>query len=307
MDKKVSVVSACYNGENYISRFLESILNQTFSEIQLIVVDDGSTDNTLSILNGYATKFAEKGIEYIILAQENGGQAKALNTGFVYANGEYITWPDTDDFLYDDSLMQRVRFLEEHPEFGMVLSNGDEYTEDGKEKIYSCVVEKKQADNLLDCVLDMTAMFNNNGYLVRSEILWSVYPEKKIYENRAGQNIQILLPLGVACKCGYLSTSLYGRTIRTDSHSKQQKDFKNRTSQINDIYYHTITALNKRQSYVAARYALHDLYLQATYAIAKGTKREEFAELRTIKKLAIKYYIKLIFHLMKARLWRKQK
>lgn len=304
--KKVSIVSACYNGENYISRFLEAILTQGYPSIQLIVVDDGSSDKTLDILNDYVPKFEEKGIEYIVLTQGNGGQAKALNKGFPYADGEYITWPDTDDFLYSDSLLKRVQFLDTHHEYGMVLSNGDEYDEKTMCKIRTDVVKENHASALLDNVLDMTAIFNNNGYLVRSEVLWKLYPEKKIYENRAGQNIQLLLPLAMECRCGHISTSLYGRVIRNDSHSKQQKNFENRTTQINDIYYHTIATLKKGQSYAATRYGLHDLYLHATHAISYGLDEKEVDELRTIKKLATRYCFKLFVHRIIAWLRRKE-
>ncbi len=305
MEGKVSIVSACYNGENYVSRFLEAILNQTYSAIQLIVVDDGSQDNTLEILRSFTTRFVQKNMEYIVLSQKNGGQASALNYGFQYVDGDYITWPDSDDFLYEDSVEKRVSFLEKHPEFGMVLSSGDEYTAECDKKIRENVVSRRQAENLMDCMTDMTAMFNNNGYLVRSSILWEIYPQRKIYENRAGQNIQLLLPLSTTCRCGYFPQSLYGRTIRGNSHSKQQTDIIKRMNQINDIYYHTIAGMHQKRSYVAARYALYDLYSKSIEVDIEQEKRETVKQLHLICRTSIRYCIKLFLRRIKLMVWRK--
>lgn len=262
MDKLVSIISPCYNGEQYIDKFLEAVLRQTYEHIQLIVVDDGSTDKTLEILEKYKDRFADRNIEYIILTKENGGQASAVNVGLRHVTGEYVTWPDSDDFLYEKSIEKRVAFLEQNREYDMVLSNGDEYDILSLEKMRSNVVSEKQAEKLLDCVLDMTAMFNNNGYLVRTQKLWQVYPEKRIHESRAGQNIQLLLPLASVCKCGFIDEPLYGRTIRKDSHSKMQTDFQLRRNQLDDVYFHTIAEMTEKQAYCAVRYGLCDLYSQ---------------------------------------------
>lgn len=95
MKGKVSIIIAAYNIENYIARCMESVVNQTFQNIEIIVVNDGSTDGTLKILN----KFKESDNRIKIITQENNGVMEARNTGFNYATGEYILFVDGDDWL----------------------------------------------------------------------------------------------------------------------------------------------------------------------------------------------------------------
>lgn len=95
MKGKVSIIIVAYNIENYIERCMESVVNQSFKNIEIIVVNDGSTDGTLKILN----KFKESDNRIKIITQENNGVMEARNTGFNYATGEYILFVDGDDWL----------------------------------------------------------------------------------------------------------------------------------------------------------------------------------------------------------------
>ena len=91
----VSVLIPAYNAEKTINRCLDSILCQTFQDIELIIVNDGSTDNTLSILLNYA----EKDKRIIIYNQPNQGVSAARNTGLRNASGDYILYVDSDDWI----------------------------------------------------------------------------------------------------------------------------------------------------------------------------------------------------------------
>ncbi|SFL66609.1 Glycosyltransferase involved in cell wall bisynthesis [Methanobrevibacter olleyae] len=92
---KVSVIVPVYNVEKYLKECLDSIINQTLKDIEIICIDDGSTDNSLSILESYA----EKDDRIKIISQENQGQGVARNTGLDNAVGNYIYFIDSDDFL----------------------------------------------------------------------------------------------------------------------------------------------------------------------------------------------------------------
>src|SRR5215510_7816825 len=94
----VSVIMPAYNGERFIKQAIESVFAQTYPNWELIVVDDGSTDNTVQIISS----FADSRIVYI--HQENRGQAAALNHGLGIARGKYITTLDVDDWLTPNSL-----------------------------------------------------------------------------------------------------------------------------------------------------------------------------------------------------------
>lgn len=92
---KVSIVVAAYNVEKYIERCLDSLIDQTLKDIEIICVNDGSTDNTLEILNSYAKKDSR----ITVLSQENAKQGAARNRGIDIAKGEFITYVDADDWI----------------------------------------------------------------------------------------------------------------------------------------------------------------------------------------------------------------
>ena len=93
---KVSVIVPVYNVENYISKCLDSLVNQTLKDIEIIVVNDGSPDNSDKIIREFLNKYPDK-IKYYI--KENGGLSDARNFGLQYATGEYIAFLDSDDYV----------------------------------------------------------------------------------------------------------------------------------------------------------------------------------------------------------------
>lgn len=94
--KKISVIIPAYNVEKYIRRCLDSLVGQTYENMEMIVVNDGSTDRTGELIHEYAARFPEKVFVY---DRENGGQAEARNFGLTKATGEYIGFVDSDDFV----------------------------------------------------------------------------------------------------------------------------------------------------------------------------------------------------------------
>lgn len=96
MGIKVSVILPAYNTEKYVAKSLESLINQTMSEIEIIAVDDGSTDNTLEILRDYEDKYPDK---LKVFHKGNGGQSSARNLALEKTTGEYIAFVDSDDFI----------------------------------------------------------------------------------------------------------------------------------------------------------------------------------------------------------------
>lgn len=97
---KVSIIVAAYNIEDYIKRCMDSIVNQTFEEIEIIVVNDGSTDNTLKIIEGFANNDAR----IKIIDKQNEGLIEARKSGLNIANGEYILFLDGDDWLHIEAI-----------------------------------------------------------------------------------------------------------------------------------------------------------------------------------------------------------
>ena len=118
----VSIITPCYNGEEFVGRFLDSVLVQTYTNIELIIINDGSTDKTEEIILSYQEKMKDRGIKFIYFYQENKGQASALNHGLRIFKGDYLTWPDSDDILHENHIIRKVQFLERNIEIGLVIS-----------------------------------------------------------------------------------------------------------------------------------------------------------------------------------------
>ncbi len=95
---KVSVIIPCYNIERYVRQCLDSVCGQTMSDLEIICINDGSTDSTLEILNEYAARDAR----VRVISQDNAGLSAARNTGLKYAAGDFVAFLDSDDFVASD-------------------------------------------------------------------------------------------------------------------------------------------------------------------------------------------------------------
>src|SRR5690242_1980969 len=123
---KVTVLMPAYNAGKYIAEAIESVLQQTFTDFKLLIIDDGSTDNTEEIIRS----FSDKRIH--LIHQSHHGIAAALNKGLSKAASEYIARFDADDICFPERLMQQVAFLDEHPEVIIIGSDAEYISEDGE-------------------------------------------------------------------------------------------------------------------------------------------------------------------------------
>lgn len=133
----VSVIIPTYNSQNSVCRAIDSCLNQTYKDIEIIVIDDGSTDNTKEILQKYSD---EPRLKYAY--QENQERSAARNHGLNIAKGDFIQFLDSDDVIYKDKLEKQVDFLYHNQTYIMVYC-GSEY-KDENNKVISTLEKKYQ-------------------------------------------------------------------------------------------------------------------------------------------------------------------
>jgi glycosyltransferase involved in cell wall biosynthesis len=111
----VSVIIPAHNAERYIASAIDSVLSQTYSPVECIVVDDGSTDGTASLVKNYGNRVC-------YLFQQNAERSTARNNGIAHGSGEYISFLDADDYLAQEKISEQVAYLEAHPEYDVVYS-----------------------------------------------------------------------------------------------------------------------------------------------------------------------------------------
>lgn len=127
----VSIILPTYNGGRFIARAVESVLAQDFQDFELLVIDDGSTDDTVALIAPFITKDARV---RIIRNPQNFGLQKTLNVGLQQAKGEYIARIDDDDvWALADKLAKQVAFLDSHPDYALVGTGVVVMDENGKE------------------------------------------------------------------------------------------------------------------------------------------------------------------------------
>jgi len=145
---KVSIVIPVYNGKNYLQEAIDSALAQTYKNIEIIVVNDGSNDggDTENIARSYGGK-----IRYFY--KENGGVASALNLGIQQMTGDYFSWLSHDDLYYPEKLQCQMDFLRQYDDKNVVLYSDFEFIDGESRSLGVCVLERKVTERPLRAIL----------------------------------------------------------------------------------------------------------------------------------------------------------
>lgn len=283
----VSIVTPVYNGEFHLSRMLNSVLNQTYKKIDMILVDDGSTDGTVKVAEDYRDKFVAKGYGFRVVKSKHRCASGAINQGLPYVTGEYLIWPDSDDVLEPESIEKRVIFLKSHPQYecvrslsyyfnaetGELINRADEQTGDlSKEDLFWDILESK---TFVCC----------GCYMLKSRSFFRIYPDRHIPEYNVGQNFQMLLPFMYHHKCPTIQERLYGVFVREGSHSRRKltqkeelKKYRNYEHLADDIAricgmrdkkskMHILQWKARRRKQIASKYNRKILLISALYQL----------------------------------------
>lgn len=180
---KVSVIVPVYNTEKYLEKCLDSLVNQTLHDIEIVVVDDGSTDSSPRIIDDYKGRYPDR---FVVRTQKNSGQAAARNEALKLCTGEYIGFLDSDDFV-KYSMFERMYNAAISSEADYVACGYTDITyDDGEVVELQHYVASKVAKTTKD--LYFGALVSPFIHLYRSEIIRAsnvTFPEGVIYEDTA--------------------------------------------------------------------------------------------------------------------------
>ena len=235
----VSVISPCYNSEEFVGRMLDSITRQTYNNIEMICVNDGSTDNTEQVIESYRNRLEAKGMSLKLIAQSNQGQASALNNGLKQVTGDYLCWIDSDDFLTDDSVKSRLDILENNREYGICTSDLYIVNEQDIRKVIKYNSEyfghlNFQRNQFYLAIVGLSSI-ECHAHMIRMSYFDKINPEREINCCRAGQNFQMLLPMYYYFPRYYLYKPLGYYVIREDSHYHSKRSAEEEITRKNDL------------------------------------------------------------------------
>lgn len=207
--KRVSVVVPVYNQARFVAATLASLIGQSYPEVEVIVVNDGSEDELDSALGSYAAKIHR-------IDQPNKGLAGARNAGYGASSGEYLLFLDSDDTLAPDALARMASFLDTHAQYGAVYCAWQRVSEDGKTLLDE--VRPGHEGNLLKKLLRREFFFFASGTMLRRSTLEQVGLFDEIL--RWGEDADLWLRLGLAgVLFGYLDQPLLRYRVHSSSMS----------------------------------------------------------------------------------------
>ncbi|WP_432204677.1 glycosyltransferase family 2 protein [Cetobacterium somerae] len=304
MDIKVSVIVPAYNVEKYIGKCLDSLINQTLKEIEIIVVNDGSTDSTEDIIEIYSRK--DSRIKYI--NQENMGSSQARNRGLKEASGKYVGYVDSDDYVelnyYEDMFC-----CGEKNKLDIVISNFIKEIKDSKEIKEDFLLKENKFISGKEYIENI---FLGNGYPnVWDKIaLRSLYEKGNIKFERdifLGDDIIVTVMLGYfAEKVGKLNKA-YVHYVQHENQGTSKSGLGNK---INDLYLvcEKLEKFFQKEKYVSKNfnwYRLNEFFLKFLTCYPMETKNylkaksnfilglNEILKIDELKKLKSKHRLRL--------------
>ncbi|WP_306537000.1 glycosyltransferase family A protein [Geobacter sp.] len=224
----VTVIVPAYNSSAFIDESLESVKKQTYRPIEVIIVDDGSTDDTWGKIISFRDRSEEADeITVRCIRQENGGPSRARNAGIRVATGKYLCMLDADDWWPEDKLEQQVRFLEERPTLAMTF--GDSRFFRGSDEVVTPSVFRKYGHlvSALDNPEGITGLFEK--LLMRDLILTGTEMTRRecivsvgCYDESLGhaEDVHLWLKLAARYKVGFIDKIMLCRRLHDSNTSR---------------------------------------------------------------------------------------
>ena len=212
---KISVIVPVYNVENYLAKCLGSLVNQTLEQIEIIVVNDGSTDNSDKIIQKYAQEFPDKIKSF---NKENGGLSDARNFGIDCATGDYFGFVDSDDYVTETMFEEMLNLALKH-DAEMVICNIQKVDEHGK--VTQKLTQIPNMPEKIDLESNFS-VFSDLSYFACNKLFKKeLFAEKRFKKGVHFEDIQLIPQLLLECKTLAQTQNFHYQYLeRTDSISK---------------------------------------------------------------------------------------
>ena len=228
---QISVVMSVYNGEKYLHEAIDSILDQTSTDFEFIIIDDGSTDDSAEIINLYSDNRIK------LIQQENKGLAAALNEGIKIAKGKYIARMDADDISEPDRFDVQFQYMEENPRCVVVGSLSNIISKDGD---FLYLEERSTDKSELKKTLPNDTPFAHGSGFMRASALHSVGGYKE--QMRFSQDVLLWIDLAELGDFAIIPRPFYNFRITPFSNQRKSKKYiKIQRSVVNEYFrYRTL-------------------------------------------------------------------
>lgn len=231
MSETITVIIPVYNAEKYLDECINSVCEQTYKHLQIIIVNDGSTDSSGDVCERYATRDSR----ILLINKTNGGQASARNVALNKIKGDYICFLDSDDVMKND-MLEKLYALHKKTESDIVVCGFQKFEKQVQVNGSNSVLEKTYTteEALLDICMDKyLKTYVWNKFFVKSLLLNARFQEGRVFEDTA-------LVADIMCqarKIVYTSEKLYYYRIREGSTVRQYSEKR---------YYDELWAYNKQ-------------------------------------------------------------
>lgn len=292
----LSIIVPFYNTERYISRCIDSILSQTFSDWELILIDDGSSDKSYKLCIDYASKDSR----LKVLTQSNAGQGAARNNGLNHCTGDYVTFIDSDDVLLDsNTLLYAMNAFSSLEDIDIVQFPFKKYNEE------STIVQPQKKCKILSSKEDFILHSDILNMIQPTDVVLKTSPWPKVYRRELFENIKF--PKGIIYEDTYMfcemlpqirsiaiiDKGLYGNYERMDSTTTSPMTAKKAHDRVVVLtkVYHTLCEYSKNKK--LRRKML--IWLVKIIASFKALRLKDFDISKEVKSLKPSYLVGGVF------------
>lgn len=261
---KISVIVPVYNTKKYIEKCLNSIINQTVKDVEIIIVNDGSYDNSETVIKLFIEKYSGKDIKYY--KKENGGLSDARNFGIKKATGDYICFLDSDDYISNELFMGLEKYMEQDYDMIKYKLVKVDKNYNRIEKIDGPVFENKTGEEAFNILYGQDIMLQPAWLYLYKRSFWQEngfeYPVGKFHEDFARTALIMLKAKKVA------STNIEGYYyFMSDSSITRGNDENKKMKRAMDVIYHYDYMLEKIKEYSLSKKTEENLKIYYTNCV----------------------------------------